>query len=891
MAFNLTKEEVLAIVGNISSSDIIKTLDFLSSNNIKPSKSKRLYFVKDGKKIDYSINQIFKTMNNEIKNNTQKLTTADIDDFVVHDILNELDYPNNIRLISPWNENGKKLINELRQNLLSYAMSLGYTINNEPERYTAIQYKNQNFAEIHYPDKHSRIRIDVFYDRLPQNIRNKQKLERYPDSSNYSLNGKFILTLEEKTFLQISELVEYMYKNGDEIKSKKNIKFCEITSKKYWLYAAGEKSKYWNEFYNSGIMAIGWNKLGDLSKYSSQNEIHEKIIEIYSPKSDPSNNSLANWEFLNEINIGDIVFVKKGAKGGLLGRGIVESDYIYDEKRNEYKSIRKVNWTHKGDYQVDFPALEIKQWNTKTLTDISECKYGNFCFKIDKYFDDKKDDTNKEKQMLQQPKNQILYGPPGTGKTYNTVVETMRIISPELIQYYESNLQEKDENKKHKINEKIVNYEFLKDKFNTLKQQGRIEFVTFHQSYSYEEFVEGIKPVLDADNIKYEKKEGVFKNISQNALFEMLDISKDSEKSAFVFNELLEKFKSQYPVGSLIKSEKSHFTIADYSSSSIRINPSTSDRRYSISFEPLEDMFKNHLVEPYSMPKNLADRYGAFEGLSSYYYNVLIELKNIYDTEKGNILIKDDTSTNYSKEQKNEFIKKYLKKEISLKKKKEPYVLIIDEINRGNISKIFGELITLIEEDKRLGEANEVTVKLPYAEEGEPAFGVPSNLYIIGTMNTSDRSIASVDIALRRRFKFKEMMPDSRVVPAKIENLDFKKIFETLNTKIKILLDRDHQVGHSYFIGIDTIENLKQVWFDSIIPLLNEYFYGDWEKLNLVIPGFISSTKIPDYLKEACDEEYYYEFKTINEFEDNNEFRLALTLEKFNDKEKSSDGE
>ena len=164
-------------------------------------------------------------------------------------------------------------------------------------------------------------------------------------------------------------------------------------------------------------------------------------------------------------------------------------------------------------------------------------------------------------------------------------------------------------------------------------------------------------------------------------------------------------------------------------------------------------------------------------------------------------------------------------------------VLIIDEINRGNISKIFGELITLIEEDKRLGEANEVTVlmvQLPYSQK---SFGVPKNLYIIGTMNTSDRSIASIDIALRRRFKFKEMMPESD----KVADFDcnFKGVFELLNKRISVLLDRDHQIGHSYFIK-DKYENagvieLKDIWFDSILPLLNEYFYGDWEKLQKLL--------------------------------------------------------
>ena len=220
------------------------------------------------------------------------------------------------------------------------------------------------------------------------------------------------------------------------------------------------------------------------------------------------------------------------------------------------------------------------------------------------------------------------------------------------------------------------------------------------------------------------------------------------------------------------------------------------------------------------------------------------------------------------------------------------YLLIIDEINRGNISKIFGELITLIEINKRVmpnGERifeNTVTkdeqllVTLPYTKS---KFGVPNNLYILGTMNTSDRSIASIDIALRRRFKFKEMMPNSSLVAD--FGIGFNKIFDDLNNKIKLLLDRDHQIGHSYFIntkynnsnGNNNVETLKDIWFSEILPLLNEYFYCDWEKLKLIIPGFIKKLDVPEVLKNECDDSIY-EFKTFDEVAD---FEKALNQEKF----------
>ena len=169
-----------------------------------------------------------------------------------------------------------------------------------------------------------------------------------------------------------------------------------------------------------------------------------------------------------------------------------------------------------------------------------------------------------------------------------------------------------------------------------------------------------------------------------------------------------------------------------------------------------------------------------------------------------------------------------------------------------------------------------MSVKLPYSQE---TFTVPKNLYIIGTMNTSDRSISSIDIALRRRFKFVEMMPKRELVAD--FGINFADIFEDLNTKIKILLDRDHQIGHSYFIKTKYenagINELKTIWFSEILPLLNEYFYCDWEKLKLVVPGFIKRLDVPETLKNEC-EDSVYEFKTFDEVVD---LKKALSQENF----------
>lgn len=396
-------------------------------------------------------------------------------------------------------------------------------------------------------------------------------------------------------------------------------------------------------------------------------------------------------------------------------------------------------------------------------------------------------------------KNQILYGPPGTGKTYNTVLKAMSIIN---------NIEYKDVSDEQ--------YKKLKTKFDEFKQAGQIEFVTFHQSYSYEEFVEGIKPELqNEDNLKYVLENGIFKEICKNATKKITDNFED------VYNNFINEV-SKVDEDDFYKL----YTLKNHKIFGLQVNGNNNLNIY------MTDNFnKQGVITKENLKKHFENMRVARDWIN--YYDAIIEhLKNNYNLVSENTALK-------------------------------PHVLIIDEINRGNISKIFGELITLIEEDKR----ENLSVKLPYSQE---SFTVPKNLYIIGTMNTSDRSIASIDIALRRRFKFKEIMPNPDLIAD--FGCNFKKCFEVLNKRISILLDRDHQIGHSYFIKTkhknDSIDELKNIWFDSILPLLNEYFYCDWEKLQAILgqakndgTSFIKKIdKISFANNYICDDDENYDF-------------------------------
>ncbi|MFK0451107.1 McrB family protein, partial [Campylobacter coli] len=456
---------------------------------------------------------------------------------------------------------------------------------------------------------------------------------------------------------------------------------------------------------------------------------------------------------------------------------------------------------------------------------------------------------SEESNMKIIPLNQILYGSPGTGKTYHTIDKALEIISKE------EKIQIPSED--DRINRKKIFDEYVKN--------GQIVFTTFHQSYGYEEFVEGIKPMMNneanSQEIQYEIKDGIFKDICNRALenYENSNLSTEELREKIKLREKVEKFlnrllETNEPIS---KTKGGNFFINSFNNNTIEIYSEDVERFdgiFKLSLSTFITLLKSNIEfnSAVEMFKKVFDRDYA-DRTHTYYFNLVNKFK---EYEKQAVLKTEDNKISSN----------------SLNS----YIIIIDEINRGNVSKIFGELITLIEPSKRIGESEELKVTLPYSGK---KFGVPKNVYILGTMNTTDRSITSLDTALRRRFEFVEMMPDPDLLknvfickdvenPNKDEDYlgddakteGFAEILQniliSINKRIEFLLDREKTIGHAFFMSeavkfnkdnwckpdkyeedwyVLSISKLKSIFQNKIIPLLQEYFYNDYALISAVL--------------------------------------------------------
>lgn len=489
-----------------------------------------------------------------------------------------------------------------------------------------------------------------------------------------------------------------------------------------------------------------------------------------------------------------------------------------------------------------------------------------------------------KKENQNPPLNQILYGPPGTGKTYHTIDKALEIISNE------EKIQIPSED--DRVNRKKLFDEYV--------EKGQIVFTTFHQSYGYEEFIEGIKPRIDRENskeVEYEIKDGIFKELCKKALDKKIkiinneDISIDKNSkvwkislgaNASLRDECFEKNKICIGWNDIPKNKDERF-----------LNLGSNNKNSIISF--VDYMQIGDLVCVFNTSTTIKGigvitsdvKYNEDEEYQTYREVSWISQDdeiNILDLNSDKILVQKTVYELY-RISPNDLLEKIKSSNLNEAKDnlndlkivedntKKNFIIIIDEINRGNVSKIFGELITLIEPSKRIGESEGLKVTLPYSGE---KFGVPKNVYIIGTMNTADRSITSLDTALRRRFEFIEMMPKSNVLSDNCEGVNLQELLKAINMRIEYLLDREKTIGHAFFIGIDSLEKLKNVFQNKIIPLLQEYFYNDYALIDAVLNknGMLEKQDInSDYLKNMTD--FIESDKVIYKFSDSQKWDEA----------------
>lgn len=486
--------------------------------------------------------------------------------------------------------------------------------------------------------------------------------------------------------------------------------------------------------------------------------------------------------------------------------------------------------------------------------------------------------------------NLILYGPPGTGKTYRTAQEALRLCG-------EAAPDDREE---------------LMARYRALSQQGRIEFVTFHQNFSYEDFVEGLRPApMDADNgdstgFQLKPEPGIFRRIAEKAgkpvarginalslggrqIFKLSLGEARKHEWNWVYEQSLEDGYALFGFGNVDWSEP-RFESRDEILRELQKRSPEEKITVQNGAVKSPDRFRNQLsvgdLVIVSKGVKLFRAIGVVEGEYEYApradgaYCHRRKVRWLWDDPDG-VPVSEIMQKRFSMDT----VYPIARDDLNLAAIEQlansgheiaegggerlPHVLVIDEINRANISKVFGELITLIEPDKRLGAANALTVRLPYSK---ILFGVPDNLHIIGTMNTADRSIALLDTALRRRFAFREIAPDPALL-AEAEarsGVPLRAVLATINERIEYLVDREHRIGHAFFIHCASRADVDEAMRDKVIPLLQEYFFEDWGRIRAVLgTGFIGerTLKVPpgfdglerkSWLVHACfaDEAY-----------------------------------
>ncbi|MBO5084933.1 MAG: AAA family ATPase [Bacteroidaceae bacterium] len=571
---------------------------------------------------------------------------------------------------------------------------------------------------------------------------------------------------------------------GYYLKKKKatTVTSSKATEKKYWMYAPGENASKWERCLKQNIICIGWDSLGDLSEINSLEGCKDELKDRYNnPDSSFMNDGLAVWEFSHVMQPGDVVYAKQGLSC-IIGRGIVKSDYIYDSSQENYRHTRKIEWTHIGKWELG----NIVQ---KTLTDIT--KYPDYVKKIEAMIVEGKTEEAKEGmyndkyaayiKLLLNNSNLILNGAPGTGKTY-----LAKQVAAQMI--YEGNVPEGFEE-----DTKFV------------EQCG---FVQFHPSYDYTDFVEGLRPKNDNGNIGFERKDGTFKEFCAIALQNLLDSKKTVQtlQNELSVRDLLEGFIEESMENETMfetSGTKNAFYIIDNKEKSIIVRIPANEKTSEVSL-PKSDLT--------TLLENKVDIKGGGD-IQTYFGRKYRTQPDSYIYVLYNALTKKAVPLTKTKSV------------VPVPEKK--FVFIIDEINRGEISKIFGELFFSIDPGYRGKKGKVQTQYQNLITEDDPfkdGFYIPENVYIIGTMNDIDRSVECMDFAMRRRFTFKEITAEESALNMEL-GAEATERMMSLNNAISEIegFNSSFHIGAAYFKGVDDFDAL---WELKLAGLLKEYLRG-----------------------------------------------------------------
>lgn len=665
-----------------------------------------------------------------------------------------------------------KSFNQL--NKLKYNFVYNYEYQGEPEQdFVKIKVKNWDEIDSKLLQEHIN-QFKLQYDRIKDSKRTQWNVEA--NTTNNAL--KYLMFKNENieklmNSMNETNLKPYFNLNGVEAYGEKVDKSYKAQSPEAeWFYDTRKKLYYLVELLGERLnedFKVVYKEKPNGQRGPSLIGFKDYILAGFAPKDESVGDDLfmkvafskLKYSPVFDINI-DLNFRKKTSP--------------FNDRRDEIFNAHYKEWSLKNNFPDNWTDLiDMIEGDIKKLVK-SYRSYLNV--------NPIKNLKNKNVSL-----NQILYGPPGTGKTYQTIAKAVSIVTPE---YYEANKHSR-EDLTSKFKELIIN--------NWSDTIGQIAFCTFHQSFSYEDFVEGIKPkVIEEKEIIYEVEKGVFKALCDRA--------RTATNDASDFDTVINKFQNDILEDGEVTLDTNRgkkFDVNYTGQTTFRIRPHESvaeDPQYPASIENIRMLYQG---------APLTDLYNP-----SYTKGILEYLFDHYNLPKYDEVKDND----------------------------KPYVIVIDEINRGNVASIFGELITLIEPDKRSGGDEELSVILPYSKK---EFSVPNNVYIIGTMNTADRSVEALDSALRRRFSFKEVMPDYNLIKRELahkndwQGVQISHILEKINERVTRLIDRDHQIGHSYFLNLKKSQNeeisakLKTIFSKNIIPLLQEYFFNDFNKIGLVL--------------------------------------------------------